>query len=255
MNYNIKQMKLKVCNKCKRELPADLKHFRRHSQTKDGLRNPCKECMGYKFSIDHTKGRLTKNKGYKLCKGCLHEFPSDKEHFQEDVRTTDGLTGKCRDCLREDKKKHPSRSKKYIRNHNRKHYKENKEFVDESNKKYYKNNKERMLLFYRIYLQKRRAKKKKLEHSLTEEEWELILKNFDSECAYCGSKEMIEQDHFIPVKQGGGYTKENIIPACRSCNASKSNNDFSIWYKEHKNYSSERENRILSYFENITSFF
>ena len=122
------------------------------------------------------------------------------------------------------------------------------------NKKYYQNNKEKMLLFNRMYLQKRRAKQRELEHTLTGREWELILRKFDSGCAYCGTKNTIEQDHFVPVKQGGGYTKENILPACRSCNASKSDNDFHDWYRNHKSYSVEREEQITLHLKNVASF-
>ncbi len=57
----------------------------------------------------------------------------------------------------------------------------------------------------------------------------------------------LHQDHFIPLTKGGGYTKENIIPACRSCNASKQNADFEEWYPQYEYYSKEREQKILDY--------
>ena len=57
----------------------------------------------------------------------------------------------------------------------------------------------------------------------------------------------LEQEHFIPLSKGGGYSMGNIIPACRACNASKSDKDFFEWYPEYKYYSEERENKILDF--------
>lgn len=46
-------------------------------------------------------------------------------------------------------------------------------------------------------------------------------------CSYCGSKFKDDLwdaclDHVIPESRGGSNKHENLIPACRSCNASKS---------------------------------
>lgn len=132
-------------------MPADLKHFRRHSQTKDGLRNPCKECMGYEFSIKKTKGKLTERKGYKLCKGCLVEMPSNETNFQPNNKTGDGLTGKCRKCIKDDEKHHKSRDKDYIKAYNQQYYSENKSFVNELNRRYYNKNKDKFAEYSKKY--------------------------------------------------------------------------------------------------------
>lgn len=62
-------------------------------------------------------------------------------------------------------------------------------------------------------------------NTLTSEEWLNILKKYNYKCAYCGTEfdENIlpEKDHIIPISKGGNNTKENIVPACRSCNAKK----------------------------------
>lgn len=144
----------KVCSKCKRELPADLTHYRRHSQTKDGLRNPCKECMGYEFSITKVKGKLTNRTGYKKCKGCLKEFPANEEYFRKESRNEDELTGKCNNCLKEDEKEHESRQKDYIQEYNKQYYQENKEFVNELNRRYYQDNKEMLSEYNKKYREK-----------------------------------------------------------------------------------------------------
>ena len=81
----------------------------------------------------------------------------------------------------------------------------------------------------RLALIRRRAKAKKLESSLTFEEWNEIVERFDHRCAYCGEKKKIEKDHIIPVSKGGPTTKENIVPCCRTCN-SKKNNSVGVYF-------------------------
>lgn len=70
--------------------------------------------------------------------------------------------------------------------------------------------------------QKRAAQKRGGGDSLTEMEWNAILKKCDSSCAYCGEPaEKLHRDHFIPLRLNGPYSKENIVPACPKCNCSK----------------------------------
>jgi len=59
-----------------------------------------------------------------------------------------------------------------------------------------------------------------LESSLTLKEWLEILDRFDKRCAYCGMP-FSDMEHIIPVSSGGGTTKSNCVPACRSCNQRK----------------------------------
>lgn len=47
----------------------------------------------------------------------------------------------------------------------------------------------------------------------------------DGHCAYCGIKiEIVDMqvDHVFPINRGGLDEKENMLPACRSCNHYKS---------------------------------
>jgi 5-methylcytosine-specific restriction endonuclease McrA len=40
---------------------------------------------------------------------------------------------------------------------------------------------------------------------------------------------VLHQEHHIPVAKGGGYTPNNILPACQSCNLSKGSRDPVEW--------------------------
>jgi 5-methylcytosine-specific restriction endonuclease McrA len=68
----------------------------------------------------------------------------------------------------------------------------------------------------------KRAEIVALPATLTFEQWQQTLKDFDNKCAYCltGNYEVLE--HFIPLIFGGGTTEYNCVPACSSCNGIKS---------------------------------
>jgi hypothetical protein len=47
-------------------------------------------------------------------------------------------------------------------------------------------------------------------------------------CAYCGAP-AVGLDHFIPVSRGGETTPGNLVPACKSCNSMKRDQDPMLW--------------------------
>lgn len=356
MNNTTNEVKTKACSKCKRELPADNKHFHKSSQLKSGLKPRCKECLGGKFGISHINRTLKAREGYKfcskcekelpandnyfvkfkggyfsqckVCKGaksygvkiinreheteegfkictnCVKELPATTEYFGKQKGCKDGLRPSCKECKKIRDKQYYEKNKEKILDHNHEYYKENKEEILEKQLKYYEENKEKILkqcaeyydlnkkaiiekqkeyykeheeeyfLYRRKYRKenkeklnesenrwrkqnkdkvklthrRRRNKKKNVDSTLTFEQWEKIKKEFDYKCAYCGETvDTLEQDHFIPVSVGGEYTHNNIIPACRHCNASKNNRDFFNWYPKESFYSKQREQKILKY--------
>ena len=72
---------------------------------------------------------------------------------------------------------------------------------------------------------RRYALRANLPATLTLAEWEAIKMAYKNNCAYCGRKpRRLTKDHVIPQSKGGGTTKENIVPACGSCNSKKNRN-------------------------------
>ena len=86
---------------------------------------------------------------------------------------------------------------------------------------------------YGFHAQRRRTRKLSLPSTLTHYEWGKTLLAFDGKCVYCGDP-WEHQDHLIPVALGGGYTKENIVPACEPCNLSKGASHPADWVEEDK---------------------
>ncbi len=70
--------------------------------------------------------------------------------------------------------------------------------------------------------ERRRARiKGTVSGKLTAAEWLAILKSNRYRCFYCKQKIRLTMDHVIPLSKGGEHRKENIVPACASCNSRK----------------------------------
>ena len=70
-----------------------------------------------------------------------------------------------------------------------------------------------------------------VEHDLTDEQW-AALKAAWSGCAYCGAADRpLQRDCVLPISRGGRYTVRNVVPACGPCNASKCNDEVTVWLR------------------------
>lgn len=58
-----------------------------------------------------------------------------------------------------------------------------------------------------------------------------IVEAWGGVCAYCGSARALQKDCVLPLSRGGRYTRDNVVPACRSCNASKRNDEVTAWMR------------------------
>jgi 5-methylcytosine-specific restriction endonuclease McrA len=81
----------------------------------------------------------------------------------------------------------------------------------------------------RRHIWKRRALLAGTISTLTKQEWADILLKHNYSCAYCGSNEKIELDHVIPISKGGTHTHDNVLPACRKCNATKNDKPLDVF--------------------------
>lgn len=109
-------------------------------------------------------------------------------------------------------------------------YIDNKENITEQIREYQKSEKGKATRQRAKF--KRRTILKHITNTLTSGEWLSILKEYDYRCAYCDVEFEVEnmptKDHIIPISKGGHNTKENIVPACRSCNSKKNNKILNI---------------------------
>lgn len=87
------------------------------------------------------------------------------------------------------------------------------------------------------------------ESELTEEQWEIAKAYFGHRCAYCGSKEDLTKDHLDPLANGGKLISTNIVPACRSCNSSKKDNNWLSWFQSKSFYDPKCAEKITQYID------
>lgn len=68
-------------------------------------------------------------------------------------------------------------------------------------------------------------------HDLTVAQWDALQAAWNG-CAYCGAADgALQRDCVLPISRGGRYTLDNVVPACRSCNASKCNDEVTGWLR------------------------
>jgi 5-methylcytosine-specific restriction endonuclease McrA len=74
----------------------------------------------------------------------------------------------------------------------------------------------------------------RVEHDLTPEQWAALTSAWGG-CAYCGADGLaLQKDCMLPISRGGRYTMANVVPACRSCNASKCHIEVTTWMRRKK---------------------
>ena len=84
------------------------------------------------------------------------------------------------------------------------------------------------------YARRRRRRMERVEHDLSPDQWQ-ALKEAWGGCAYCGSTGVqLQRDCVLAISRGGRYTLDNIAPACRSCNASKWNQEVTGWLRRRR---------------------
>ena len=78
---------------------------------------------------------------------------------------------------------------------------------------------------------KRKRRMDRVDHDLSDEQWAALRAAWGG-CAYCGAGDRpLQRDCVLALSRGGRYTLANIVPACRSCNTSKCNDEVTGWLR------------------------
>ncbi|MET0446920.1 MAG: HNH endonuclease [Aeromicrobium sp.] len=84
------------------------------------------------------------------------------------------------------------------------------------------------------YARRRKRRMSLVDHDLTDGQWAALMDAWGG-CAYCGGDgAALQKDCMLPISRGGRYTLSNVVPACRSCNASKCNLEVTTWMRRKK---------------------
>jgi hypothetical protein len=251
-------METKVCTKCGIEKPVTREYFYIVKHGNNGVKNICKQC-----DADQKKQQFEERITYaQQHRPEIIERRKERNKQLHQLRTRESKTvhrvKRTPAELLETRVNYYINNKERIKEYNKIRYLNNKESINNQSKCYYFNNKE--LIKERIKQnpekyqpirvrrdQRRRALANQLPSNFTVNQWEECKKHFNGRCAYCEDDRRIEQEHVVPVAKGGSYTRNNIVPACARCNASKGAKNFQAWYHQQSFYSKKRESFIINY--------
>lgn len=218
-----------------------------------------------KHAVERTKRAL--EKGTKVCTVCGIEKPVSDFY----KRGNGGFYSRCKSCERAAQKLFRDSNPEHMKHLRHESNVRCKAHIDAYNHEYSrahsaenvarackwaKENPEKAKeLGVRRY-HRRRARLENLPYGFSKADWEQCKAFFtDSDgthCAYCGRvMKRLTQDHVVPAYSNGGYTKDNIIPACHSCNCRKSRAEVWEWYRAQPFYSEEREQKIREYLSSM----
>ena len=191
-----------------------------------------------------------------ICTSCSIDKPWDD--FYKDPSKPSGYSTQCKACkcakVAEYRQKNPEkvraaklawkktpqgkktdkewrdRNNERLNERNRENYALNKDHKKEVADAWRQRNPEKEKARYtRANVKKRQRIDAMSVHDLTAEQWHEILVTYKFRCIYCGQKSKnLEQDHLTPLSKGGNHTAQNIVPACRSCNAKKNDKNVPI---------------------------
>jgi 5-methylcytosine-specific restriction endonuclease McrA len=100
-----------------------------------------------------------------------------------------------------------------------------------------------------------RARKLGFAANFTLEDWQICTAYWQLTCAYCEKAAAKEADHFISLKcpDCPGTVPTNILPTCKACNVSKSDDSADAWLtkKFGAEYAIRKLSQIHDYFDSV----
>lgn len=141
---------------------------------------------------------------------------------------------RCRVCYNTYMREWSRRNKETVNARVLKHYYLNRDAKIATRKEWYKNNfdrhhatvkkwklenPEKALILTRRGNQTRRLRMK--SNTVFKISTKETKRLYSKPCFYCGNVGQIELDHVVPIARGGSHGIGNLVPACKSCNASK----------------------------------
>lgn len=180
--------------------------------------------------------------GEKPCPRCRIAKPFSE--FSKDASHGDGLRSSCKDCCNSANRKRYAEDDAYrekVLKHCIEWQKANKETVNKKNADWRKRNPEKTQASrdawdaanperfreYRRLKNQRASARRRIRMAeavviaFTQAQFEARWAYYAGKCWICGG-EATEADHVKPIAKGGSHMLCNIRPACRSCNACKS---------------------------------
>jgi hypothetical protein len=187
----------KTCARCSEVKPLDAFYQERWSWGR-GVTGSCRQCLNAAHAARRRKQGIAERprfddpEGFKTCRRCRVVKPISE--FGKERRNSDGLRSWCDVCQR-------ARTLEWHRAN--------------------------PTTIFRLKALRRSAEER---GSISDRDWLRLLRWWDHSCAYCGATPPhLHIDHVIPISRGGQHSLGNVLPACRTCNSSRSDRLLVEW--------------------------
>lgn len=264
---------LKICSKCKRELPYE--SFSKNSSSKDGYNSYCKEC--YKEYRTEHKDELSRKEKEWRENNKEHKSEVGKKYYQKNKEKISARQKEYNAAHQEEislnKKIYRENNKEQILLKEKEYRDSHKEEIKEKQKMYYLLNRlnrlEYSMKYYNEHIEeirkyrssesgkaidkrnknKRRALINGNGGTFSIQDVRDLLDFFDNKCAYTGEPLVpsYHLDHVVALSKGGTNYIWNLVPSNPFPNLSKNANDMESWYRQQPYFSEERLLKIYEW--------
>ena len=184
-----------VCTKCAEEKPSA--DFHRSSAAKYGFRMPCKACQRVSRAARQRKWRANNPEKHRQMLTAWHAKNPTYERERSKFRYHTDLVfrERTRAAARAWAREHPE--------------------------------------YYRAAAKLRRARMANVACTLTVEQAKELFDEYAGLCVYC-MMSATTLDHIVPISSGGAHAKDNLVPACKSCNSRKHDKPLLVFLARRK---------------------
>jgi len=223
---------LRFCPRCKQHKPATLEYFGSNRGRKDGFAIYCRTCVT-EYNREYRERNAEKLKAQK--REYHQSLKQDPERWEEQLRKSRQWKRAHSEHMLPANRAYRRRKRAYRNAYNRRWRAQNPDMARQGTIRY-------------------TERKNALPSGFSDDDWNRALAYWEYRCAYCGDGGPLETDHVVPVSDTSsdnpGDVPWNIVPSCRSCNATKHNKALGEFlrsiYPEHK--AREVERRINVFF-------
>lgn len=244
---NGKEEYFKVCNTC-RDL-VNLGNYKKDKTCVGGKAPRCKDCDKIVRASQKDAIRKKNQRYYRENK---EKILQDRREYLQRPETKEVLRkwlDKNREVLRKKKREYRENNKDKIQAY--------EDRIRERKKAYEKVYRANNPNIYKAKRLRRRAAIENLPNTLTADDIDEIMKEFNYSCALTGEKENIHLDHFITLSTGCvGTVYENMVPLRNDLNSSKQDKNPFVWFYENEkryNLSARKFQSLVKYLAQLNN--
>lgn len=232
-----KEKTIKTCSLCLRKLKKS--EFNKNKRTKDKLSfwcRPCRKNKDKEYYLKNQNERKIKDKSYRQQN--KNKIKIRNQKYYQNHKDDDNFKQKTKLYRKYNNRKPDTKKKKSEYYQNTKERDKEKRLINDRN--YYNRNKNKVIQKVLNWQKRNPDKKRATDHNYRSRLYanggkiksdivSEVLQSNNGFCQYCNKNKANSVDHIIPLSKGGTNNRDNLAPACSSCNSSKKDKLLSEW--------------------------